>query len=432
MRKLWIFMVIILPSFAAANSVSDTLSWLENHGFPFARARLDSSGAIQVDRGSAWVWAPLRLLDSGSTGVEVLQRLSLLEPGAPVRMRDLERSRRLLLRTGWFSKVGEYRIFRAPGRNLLVPALAVTQEASNQVEAWGSLQNDAAADSNSWEGRLLLDLQNLAGTGRCLRVVAERGANERRAELTWREPYILGSPWNATLYGGISQIDSTQENVWAHLETTTQLDFEWSSGVGAQVEKVREDSNTVEQRRGTLSIMRDGRDRLPLARQGWMWNLNVQAGQRIPQTNAADTSQAVAQATSSLGLWWPLGRHVGVSQEGEWGRIWCGHPQGLLTGEVYALGGNKLKGYWPASLHAIAFVREETRLLWNMENSQAFLFAEGARLRELRARSWAWRTSYGIGWQQQQRGLGVGLQLAWRDDAAARDALLGVSVQNRW
>ena len=97
------------------------LEWSMNHGFPFAEveqvenADCPNSPSLLMRRGDAWVWAKAKRLGEGKTKDEVVEGLSLLVPGEPVVLKNLERARKRIRRSGWFEDVGYPQLyFRAP------------------------------------------------------------------------------------------------------------------------------------------------------------------------------------------------------------------------------------------------------------------------------------------------------------------------------
>lgn len=420
-------------SLALAKQAALILQWPLQHGFPFATVELvDSSHCpqladLRLRPGDAWVWGRVKRLGNGKTKERLLAHMSLIQPGAPVAIRDLERARRRLARSGWFSEVGKAQLFRARNRNQLYPAFWIEEADQSSAEGWIQYQNQPQSqDDAPWSGKILVDLQNIAGTGRVLRIAGESGNQERSAEFNYREPYPLDFPIWMAFSGGLWQQDTLAEQAWGTADFTLPLDFEWSLVLGGGVSWDREGDLQSETRWGRIGISRDGRDRLPFPRSGWLWSTDWKAGQR-----KTDSSQTFARAQSTLGVWYPLWSSFG------WVNLW--QAEGLwprqaryLESEWISLGGDILSGYWPGSLKTTAYGYWNTSVQWSWKRSQALLFLESARIRSRLGNGQETRHSYGLSWNQDVAGAGLGIKLGWSEEAELGEALLSVRVLTRF
>jgi hypothetical protein len=426
----------VQDSIQHASEAQSLLQLEQNRGFPFAVVRLQCQDSVTlvVERGEAWVWAPVRRLNPGKTKDDLLMRMSLLRKGMPAKMGDLERARKLLARSGWFSSVTPARLFRVANRNQLIPAFQVEELNSNQAEGWFSYQNDPQDSAESpWQGRVSVSLENIAGTGRSLWVEGESGSQVRSASFTYREPYPFQVPFVFQFDGGMWNQDSTQERVWGDFGAQWQLDFEWGAEVFAGFATSRETGEKASSKWGSVAIARDGRDRLPLARSGWLWFLELKGGSRSTQDSLLENFlDAFAKSSSRLGIWIPLWRNLGIVNQGEAEALWPRTAQ-FLEPELIALGGERLPGFWPGSIKTDAFALWHTGLQWTWRDSRALVFVEGARIRNLaQVARWDLKSSFGFGWEQQTSGVGIGLRLAWNEDSKPLEALLSLSVKTRF
>lgn len=414
--------------------VQAELRWNQDHGFPFAQVQLVAADscisqmALVVLPGEGYVWSLVRRLGVGITREELLVRMSLLEPGAPVVLGNVERARKLLARSGWFSSVGSARLFRERDRNRLIAAFPLEEYANNQVELMGAYQSDAKAQEQApWTGRVLIDLQNISGTGRALYVLGETGSAERSAEFRYREPYPLGSVYVLNVNGGMWQQDSTQSQYWGELAVSQQINFEWNITVAGGESQVRQDSLQSATRWGRIAAARDGRDRIPLSRKGWMASGDLKGGRRsVSDTGSTnDSASGFAQTGVQLGVWKPLWEKLTWSNEWESSALWP-KAEKYLEPELLSLGGTRLRGYWPGSIRTTAFALWTSSLQWIEESSLAEVFVEGAVVHRSRY------ASYGVGWEQEKTGVGVTVRIAWSKDAAPLEALLSLGVKTRF
>ena len=101
------------------------LRYYENHGFLAAKllGSIDSAGVLnlQMERGSAWVWAEPENLDSSGSSPEVFRRQTGIVTGNLVSKQDLERSDMKLARIGYYDRVAPVQMYRDPTRNRIIP-----------------------------------------------------------------------------------------------------------------------------------------------------------------------------------------------------------------------------------------------------------------------------------------------------------------------
>lgn len=421
-------------SLALQKQAEVMLQWPLSHGFPFAqvvRAQAPACDLI-LQRGEAWVWGRLKRLEEGKTKIEVIETLSLIVPGEPVVLRNLERARNRLRRSGWFMDVSSPQLFRAKNRNQLLPAFSIQEGNQSSAEGWVSYQSSENGEESPWSGRALVDLQNIAGSGRSLRVLGETGNQQRTAEISYREPFPFGTRAWLDFAGGIWQEDTTSRKVWGQLDMTFPIDFEWDFVMGGGSSVSEQESQEVISRWGSMGAKRDGRDKLPLAERGWMWSTQWVAGNRkLHYEDAPDSSMAFAKTSVDLGVWLPLWKKLGWVNQVAAEAIWPRKGQYLETEQI-ALGGERLAGYWPGSLRTTAYTHLWTALQWNWKVSQVQIFAEGANFETEVVTERVTRLSYGISWKQELQDVALGVKLAWSEEASAGDALLSMQLLTRF
>jgi hypothetical protein len=416
--------VCVQDSLHLENEIASRLRLNQNHGFPFASVQMEASDSCAsrwrlVDiSGEGYVWAGVRRLGEGITREDLLTRMSLLKPGEPVALGNLERSRRLLARSGWFADVGKVRLFRESDRNRLIPAFPIEEFANNQVEVLVAYQSDANKSEDApWSGRVLVDLQNIAGSGRALYVIGQTGSVERSAEFRYREPYPWGIDYILQMNAGMWQLDSTQSHLWSELAISQQINWEWNFTAAGGQSNIREDSLQSETRWGRITALRDDRDRLPLPRTGWMASGEIKGGTR--------TWTDFAQTGAQLGIWIPIRSKWTWANEWESSALWP-RQERYLQPELLSLGGVHLRGYWPGSIRTTDYSLWTSSLQWIDLRSLAEVFVEGAVVERSRF------VSYGVGWEQQKTGVGVTVRLAWSKNAAPLEALLSLGVKTRF
>ena len=245
---------------------ADVVRDYENRGFLAAKVEGRIEGdtlqgatlVLSVVRGAAYVWAAPVNLDSGATKPEVFQRLTGIEEGAPVSPFDLERSERKLSRIGYYEPTAPTRLFRDPSRNRIVPAFSMRR--ANMSEAEGVLTY--SSEENVWEGKLDVNLYNIAGTARDLELEGFTGESTRHLSGSYKEPWIFGTAWNVVVRGRFDEetldaadtatSDSAGEFVertlLGEVGVTRDIGFDFSIGVYLGISAIRSTTSLRRQR----------------------------------------------------------------------------------------------------------------------------------------------------------------------------------------
>lgn len=426
MRWISLSLILVLHAYPCTSQDSaharHVLREWTNNGFPFAQV-LDPCvhrDSLVLVPGEGWVWGTVELNQDAQMDPDLFARMSLLEKGAPVRLEDLEKSRRHLLRTSWFAEVSPAKLYRSPTRNQMIPFFRIRENRSGLVEGWMSLQ-----EGEGFLGRVFAQFDNISGKGRSLQIQAESSKESRKAAFHYAEPYPLGWPFSVGVDGSIWNLDSTQSSAELFLGIGWQQNFEWSYTIASGVREVQSSDQRMTTYWGNLLIMRDGRDRLPLPRQGWMWDLDVGAG-----SPDSEEDPAKAKMQSSLAIWLPLVNRLGAGITLESGTLWPRHANWLMP-ELYPLAGEVLHSYWPGSLLSQSFVATSLELHWMLQEARFFAFATGVRAEDVLG-SWNWLGEYGFGWEQHGEGVGIDLRLAWSKKSSFGQGLIGVAIRTRF
>ncbi len=281
---------------------------LLNRGFPFAvirsRVQIDSLKQNEVDVelrvhfGDAYKLGGLRLLET-RTAPEVVRRLALWKIGEPYSEDRLTLGLNRLSRTGYFESVEMAGLFRDSTRNLLYPALRLPDLQDNQLS--GLLGYDSKAQNGGQlTGYVNLHLVNLFGTARDLDFTFNsQPGGEREAHLAYVEPWIFSSSVGARVELDFLQQDSTSWEwnrnliLFQDLSFTSRMEIQFgdqeNSNVGVQTHALR----------SGLSLIFDGRDRVPLTASGYRVQVGVTGVRR--ETGTASTIWRRAWRTRSPG-----------------------------------------------------------------------------------------------------------------------------------
>ena len=206
------------------------LRYYENHGFLAAKlsGNVDSAGVLtlQMQRGSAWVWAEPENLDSSGSRLEVFRRQTGIIAGDLVSMQDLERSDMKLARIGYYDRVAPVQMYRDPSRNRIIPVYRM--QAAAVSEAYALLTYSSETDV--WEGNVNVSLYNIRGTARDLFLQGFTSDDARRLEGSYKEPWILGSAWDVIARGYFDE-DSSAREAYGELGVSRDIGFDFNVGI---------------------------------------------------------------------------------------------------------------------------------------------------------------------------------------------------------
>jgi outer membrane protein assembly factor BamA len=294
----------------------------------------------------------LVVLDEGLTRQRTFERLARLAPGRPYDPRRAEDARRRLLATGWFSRLEGPLLCATPqGPAWLLRAGELPAYRFDGLLAWLPGQGGA-------EGRLAyhasLELANLMGTGRELRVLASRPEGlSQELKVAYREPFVAGWPLDA----GVHVRQRVQDSSWVELEAGLELGWEPRPGLrlrlGALSRELAPDSLNGYWRAGVdasragelvLGLEIDQRDDPRNPRRGWRAGLEEALLRRrlssLHGLPPRGKDLALRRQVFQAGLWLPLpGLQVCYGAAGA-GRL-SGRGGGQVPGreDLFLLGG---------------------------------------------------------------------------------------------
>lgn len=387
-----------------------------DNGFPAARAECVDSAhqpLWRIARGTAWVWAPAVQKGGGKTRPEVFASLAGLEAGEPVILRDIPRAERRLARLGYYEKQGEQSLYRIARRNRLVVGFPLRDVSSNRLEA--ALAYDGTGDG--WNGNVDLELRNMLGTARDFSFHGENGPLRRAGSLYYKEPRLLGLRWDAKLRGALYEEDSLRERS-IEAELVRRLGFEWEyilgGGLGSR------------DWRSSVGLAYDGRDRLPLPREGRA----ASALLRILGPRGDDTTEQRVQMEWQLERLWAFGPDWGMRFTGKGATMVPSRDYGGVY--LFSIGGrDDFLALRPYSVRTRAYGIVETDWQWvGLKNSALHVFFQPGLYRQrLPQHGWARVYGYGFGWEQAGSAWSVSLYYSLTPDLAPNEGLLNMSVR---
>lgn len=415
---------------AAWRQVSEKLvRYYEDHGF--LAARIDGNvvgGVLTVEfrRGPGYVWAPAENLDFSGTKPEVFHRLSGIEDGAPVSLTDLERAERKLARIGYFEQTAPVRLFRDGSRNLIVPAFSMRKASVSEAE--GVLTY--SSEDNVWEGQVNIDLYNIAGTARDLQLEGFTGEDSRHLTGYYKEPWILGTPWNVVVRGSFDEetvfdetaVDSDAESVErlivGEVGVTRDIGFDFSVGVFLGLSE--------DDKHSTFEMSYVSLDRFALPRSGWRLD-----GSLTWKMDRPDSLDNYLKAYGRAVAYFPLYGNFISRFSGVAGGIFPTDAD-LMRTDYFALGGlDDFKGMQYHALRSRAYGLSELALLWQdgYDLSIELFYQPGLYRRLSPGHGWARELDYGIGFTQYRRNWSINLYYALRNGCDYLEGILGFGVK---
>ena len=402
--------------------------YYEDQGFVAARVRGDvlqvggsrerNALEIVIQRGAAYVWATPENLDSSGTRRDVFARLTGIEAGEAVSLTDLERSERRLSRIGYYNRTAPTRLFRDPARNRIVPAFSMRK--ANVSEAEGVLTY--SSEGNVWEGKLDVNLFNIAGTARDLELEGFTGESTRHLSGSYKEPWIFGTAWNVVVRGNFDEEtveDSTIERVVVgEAGITRDIGFDFSIGVFLGISE--DDKHT------SLEMSYVSLDRFVLPRSGM--RLDASASWKIDRPDSLDNFLAV---TAGVTAYYPLYGNFIARFAGMAGGIFPTEAD-LRRSDLFALGGpGDFKGMQYRMLRSRAYGLSEFALLWQdgYDLSIEAFYQPGLYRRLAPGHGWAREQGYGIGFTQYRSNWSVNLYYALRNGCDYLDGIIGFGVK---
>ncbi|MDR2555833.1 MAG: hypothetical protein LBC64_10455 [Fibromonadaceae bacterium] len=357
-----------------------------------------------IHNGEAWVWSTAVQYKKGKTDSVVFAKLAQIEAGSPVVLSQIPRAQSSLLRLGYFSKNSDAKMYRIANRNVIVPVFDLTDATANFAEA--SITYDA--ENSDYNGLLRVQLLNISGTARDFSFGGENSKNYRLAEISYKEPFILGLSGSLKLHGEFLEYDSTRQRN-ADLKYFQKLGWEWQYSVGGGYKN----DNIF----SSLSLGYDSRDKVPLTFKGLFTEVS------------AEFSKFAALGIS--------GEYYQPFSE-NWTLLLASKGFGMLPSKNYArkdlffIGGkNDFIGLVPRSIRTRAYGVSEMDFQWHgLKNTALHIFGQNGIYRNTLAfTGWERLLTYGLGWEQGISNASIAIYYALLQGMQPMDGLLNMSMR---
>ena len=394
------------------------LRYYENSGFLAVafEGKIDSAGVltVQLDRGSAWVWAPPENLDSSGSKPEVFRRQTGIVAGDLVSPFDLERSDMKLARLGYYNRTAPVQMFRDPKRNRIVPVYHM--QAAAVSEAYALLTYSSETDV--WEGNVNVALYNIRGTARDLILQGFTAEDARRLEGSYKEPWIFDTDWNLIARGYFDE-DSSARDAYGELGVSRDIGFDFTVGVFLGIGNSRKTSS--------LELDYVSLDRFVLPRKGTRFK-----GALVWNMDRPDSLDNYLKASAKFSRYIPL--------HGNWITRFSGAAGGIFPTDAeldrfdyFALGGmNDFRGMDYRFVRSRAYGYSEFAILWQDGydlSIEAFYQPGLYRSFSRPDRGWKREQDYGVAFTQYRGNWSVNLYYALRNGENYLDGIIGFGLK---
>lgn len=393
------------------------LRYYENHGFLAAKlsGSIDSAGVLnlQMERGSAWVWAEPENLDSSGSSPEVFRRQTGIVTGNLVSKQDLERSDMKLARIGYYDRVAPVQMYRDPTRNRIIPVYRM--QAAAVSEAYALLTYSSETDV--WEGNVNVSLYNIRGTARDLFLQGFTSDEARRLEGSYKEPWILGTAWDVVARGYFDEDSSTRE-AYGELGVSRDIGFDFNVGIFLGVGNNRKTSS--------LELSYVSLDRFVLPRSGTRFKGSVVWNMARP-----DSLDNFLRAGAKLVHYIPF--------YGNWMTRFSGAAGGIFPTDAtldrldyFALGGmDSFRGMDVRFMRSRSYGYSEVALLWQYgyDLSIEAFYQPGLYRALAPGHGWKREHDYGVAFTQYRGNWSVNLYYALRNGENYLDGIIGFGLK---
>jgi len=349
-----------------------------------------------VQSDEAWVWSSAVQYKKGKTDSVVFAKLAQIEAGNPAVLSQMPRAEGSLLRLGYFSKNGESKLYRIANRNRIVPVFDITDATANYLEV--SIAYDAETDD--FNGLAMVQLMNIAGTARDFSFGGENSENYRSAEMSYKEPFILGLNGSLKLHGEFLEYDSTRQRN-ADLKYLHKLNWEWQYSVGGGYKNEKIFSS--------LSLGYDSRDKVPLPFKGLFTEVTAEFSKFVAAGISGEYYQPVSE---------------------NWTLLLA--SKGFKSNDLFFMGGrNDFIGLHPRSVRAKAYGLSEMDFQWHgLKSSALHIYGQNGIYRNNPPfRGWERVLAYGLGWEQGISNASIAIYYALLHGLKPMDGLLNMSVK---
>jgi outer membrane protein assembly factor BamA len=435
---------------SSADNVRDIIEQLKNFllnsGYPFAEIRMDQQelppGRVRLllDVASGSGYKLGRVLYTGTrTKSDILDRLSLLRRGEPFSLRHLTLARRKLARTGYFSNLWEGQLRRDGGKNVLYPALHLTDIQGSSISG---LFGYASSQENKSEitGFMDVTLRNLLGTARDFDFHFMAAEREKQVKLAYVEPWFGPLP----LGGGFRFFLDLEDSVYNEIAWGVSLfqDMTFQSKYIITFDFQKNEMLDLSQKGDILSTkssaaitgietILDWRNRAPLTTSGGRLGLRLGGIRR----DASDSLAYLFQNRTNISFFLPIVNRLFFHLAGRTESTWPLKKSLTNRGNLFETGGaGTLRGFRENAFitNFYAYGNLELQYLLSRE-SRVFLFADPGLINRDKGDIY-WRRILGYGLWADLGGKNwvFGLGYALSNQRGIGDGLVHARVVNRF
>jgi len=359
-------------------------------GYPDCRLypesfRTDSPGAIEftlrIEEGRRRVIDRI-VVSGGKTRPEVIARITGLRSGEPFDPYTVNEARELLLASGLFTEVGDFKIVDGEADTTVAIEIPVEEAPSSRAEG---LLGYSGTEGGAL-GFVRIDLRNIMGTRREASLRWENsGGGLSSYRIAYREPWLGGLPLSAGIALDHTAQDTTYSTTALSADALLAIRRRLSVSIGLGVEKtaLAETAGEVT-RRERLSLRAgfelDARDDPLRPRAGFVLGGSGDWGARRDggANRATETSWMVCRLEGHAAVYRPLSAAHGLYAGAEWRSILTDEER-VPRDQLLRFGGaSSIRGYREDQFRAewTALLQLEHRISLGAGGSMLFAFTD--------------------------------------------------------
>lgn len=208
------------------------LSYLADHGYPFASVQLDSlemrdgqmDGVLVVDKGMAYRLDSIRVIGSAKISEQFLYRYLDMPQGSPYRIKSFDNISARLRELPFLQESKPWAV-RFGGNGAVIDLYLEPRKSSQINVLLGLLPGTTAEGTNKFQvtGEANLNLKNSLGAGETIGLNWQQlQAKSPRLNLLFQQPFLFGSPFGISAQFDLFKKDSSFLNV------NTQLGLQYA------------------------------------------------------------------------------------------------------------------------------------------------------------------------------------------------------------
>ncbi|MFC1584103.1 POTRA domain-containing protein [Fibrobacterota bacterium] len=370
----------------------------------------------------------------------VLSRLSLLTRGDTYEHHRVGQARKKLARTGYFHFVEEGPLSRDSLRNLLYPAMYMSDVKGNSISGVFGYASEAGERGGGLEGFLDINLFNLAGTARDFAFTFSGRPEQKQVHMNYKEPFLWTLPLGAGLDLSLLLEDSVYNERSLGVTLFQDIDFfsryllsytgqeneTFSEGPDGRITSVRSTAIIT-----GIETVFDWRNAAPHTLSGGTVSIGLNGIRR----NTSDSIDYLVQNRNIIKYWLPISKRSVLHHKLAGAGVWPLEKSLGNRGNLFQVGGAQtIRGYreneFLTNLYLYANV--ELQYLLSDRNRIYLLVDPGLINKNQGDVYWNRVLGYGVGADLGSRDWIFGISYALSTERKFEEGLVHVKVVNNF